>query len=528
MKGIRGAHHLLRSGILVGSLLAGLSVAAADPGPDCTLSTPADKAKCGTINMVIGARTTSLDPVAGGPSTDYQPMYVQEGLLFRYDENLVPRLDLAASEDISADGKTITIKLRDDAKYSDGTPVVAEDVVYALERWKEKGLSSAFIAPIASAAAPSADTVVFTLTSPYPDFRHAMASHFMGIHPKKQIVDKTPAEYFKKPVSAGPMMLEEWAAGTDLMVIKANPNYWAKPLVDEIRISVIPDPTSRLLALQQGAVDYVYTLPLNSASQVDASQVTVFNHAEPGTFMLATNRYEGQPNEALKDNKVRQAMALAIDRERLADIGFFGIPEPACAYAFKPGNPYFQCSLPNDGKPDLAAAKAKLAETKWPDGFTFEMIVPARPQWAEAAQVVAADLAKIGITAVVKPLPDAEITTRIRSKAFELVFFRNAVQTPILQLRNWFFPGGAWSVNSGFDNPEFAALLAEAGASTDAAKIKDLLHKLELMAIEDSTYIPLTSQFSLSGIRHARGVVEAVTPGEYLFIRTDPPLPGSH
>ena len=162
---------------------------------------------------------------------------------------------------------------------------------------------------------------------------------------------------------------------------------------------------------------------------------------------------QGQPNAALKDKKVRQAMSLVIDRKRLADVGFFGIPEPACAYAFKPGNPYFQCSLPNDGRPDLAAAKARLAETKWPNGFSFEMIVPARPQWAEAAQVVAADLAKIGITATVKPLPDADITTRIRARNYELVFFRNAVQTPILQLRNWFFPGGAWVVNSGFDDP---------------------------------------------------------------------------
>ncbi|MBM3525074.1 MAG: hypothetical protein FJX57_19180 [Alphaproteobacteria bacterium] len=126
-----------------------------------------------------------------------------------------------------------------------------------------------------------------------------------------------------------------------------------------------------------------------------------------------------------------------------------------------------------------------------------------------------------------RPLPDADISTRIRAKNYELVFFRNAVQTPILQLRNWFFPGGAWSVNSGFEDPAMAALLTEAAASTDTAKIRDILHRLERMAVEDSSYIPLTSQFSLSGIRHARGVIEAVRPGEYLFVRTNPPLPAN-
>ena len=76
----------------------------------------------------------------------------------------------------------------------------------------------------------------------------------------------------------------------------------------------------------------------------------MFPHAEPGTFMLAVNNYAGQPNAALKDKRVRQAMSLVLDRKKMADIGFFGIAEPACAYAFKPGNPYFQCSLPNDGR----------------------------------------------------------------------------------------------------------------------------------------------------------------------------------
>jgi peptide/nickel transport system substrate-binding protein len=510
---------------LVAAALGG-SPAGADPGPKCTLATPTAEAECGTITMVIGARTTSLDPTFGGPSTDYQPMYPQQGLLYRYDINLVPRMDLIEAETVSPDGRTITQKVRRGAKYSDGTPVLAEDAVFAYGRWKAAGHSSAFIAPIVGATAEGDDTIVWTLSAPYPDFRHAIASHFLGIHPKKQVEAKTPAEYFKKPLSAGPLMLAEWTPGTDLMVLRANPQYWAKPHVQELRIVVIPDPTSRLLALQQGSVDYVYTLPLNAAARVDAAKVTIINHAEPGTFMLAVNNYQGQPNEALKDRKVRQAMSRVIDRKRLAEIGFFGIPEPACAYAFKPGNPYHQCSLPEDGRPNLAAAKSLLAETKWPSGFAFEMIVPARPQWAEAAQVVAADLAKIGINAAVKPLPDADITTRIRARNYELVFFRNAVQTPILQLRNWFFPGGAWVVNSGFNDPAAAALLAEAGSSSDPAKIKDLLRRLELLAVEDSSYIPLTSQFSLSGIRHARGVVEAVRPGEYLFVKTTPALPG--
>lgn len=512
-------------GLIVAAGLSG-AAAVADPGANCQLATPAAKASCGTITMAIAARTNSLDPANGGPNTDYQPAYPQQGLIYRQDRNLVPRMDLIASETVSANGLVITQTLKKGLKYSDGTPVLAEDAVFAYTRWKASGISSAYVAKITEAKAVGDDQIVWTLSTPYPDFKYALSSQFMGIHPKKQIDAKGPVEYFKKPVSAGPLMLTEWTPGTDLMVLKANPNYWGKPAVQELRIAVIPDGTSRLLALKQGAIDYVYTLPLNAKTQADAGKINVFPQSEPGTFMLAVNNYAGQPNEALKDKRVRQAMSLVLDRKKMATVAFFGIAEPACAYAFKPGNPYFACSLPNNGVADVAAAKARLAQTKFAKGFAFEMIVPARPQWAEAAQVLAADLAKIGITANVKPLPDADISTRIRAKNYELVFFRNAASTPILQLQNWFAPGGAWSVNSGFADPAAEALLNEAGSSTDQAKIRALLHKVELMAVEDASYMPLSSQFSLSGMRYARGVLEAVTPGEWLFVRTTPALPG--
>lgn len=515
----------LRLGLLAAATLAGFSLASADPGPKCTLATPAAEAECGTITMAISARTNSLDPANGGPNTDYQPAYPQQGLLYRQDLNLMPRMDLIEAETVSEDGLTITQTLKPGVKYSDGSPVVAADAVLAYQRWKESGISSAYVSKITNAEAVGDNQIVWTLSAPYPYFKYALASQFMGIHPKAQIDTKGAEEYFKMPVSAGPLMLSEWTPGTDLMVLKANPHYWGKPAIEELRIMVVPDGTSRLLALQQGAIDYVYTLPLNSQGQVDSAVINISSHFEPGTFMMAVNNYDGQPNAALKNNIVRQAMSLVVDRQKMADIAFFGIATPACAFAFKPGNPYFQCSLPNDGVADLEGAKALMATTEWPNGFEFEMIVPARPQWAEAAQVLAADLAKIGITANVKPLPDADITTRIKAKDYELVFFRNAAATPILQLQNWFAPGGAWSVNSGFEDEAAAALLNEAGSSTDPAVIKDLLHKVELMGVEDASYMPLTSQFSLSGMRYPSGILEAVTPGEWLFVKTTPGLP---
>ena len=115
----------MRPAVALGLALAASVPALANPGPNCTLATPTDKADCATVTMVIGGRTTSLDPVSGGFSHDYQPMYPQQGLLYRYDINLVPRMDLIEAETISPDGLTITQTIRKGAKYSDGTPVLA-------------------------------------------------------------------------------------------------------------------------------------------------------------------------------------------------------------------------------------------------------------------------------------------------------------------------------------------------------------------------------------------------------------------
>ncbi len=134
---------ILRPAVVLGLALAFPLPAMANPGPNCTLTTPTEKAECLTVTMVIGARTTSLDPVSGGFSTDYQPQYPQQGLLYRYDINLVPRMDLIEAESVSSDGLSITHTIKKGAKYSDGTPVLAEDVVFAYERWKTSGVSSA-------------------------------------------------------------------------------------------------------------------------------------------------------------------------------------------------------------------------------------------------------------------------------------------------------------------------------------------------------------------------------------------------
>ncbi|NDA39707.1 MAG: ABC transporter substrate-binding protein, partial [Actinobacteria bacterium] len=263
----------------------------AAPSSTCNLKSKPSNANCDVI--VYGAlhRVQSVDPLYPvGGYTESQMSYIVQGKLYRFDANGVPRRDLVASATISADKKTVTHVLRD-AKYSDGTAVTADDVVNAYQRWVDTKQSASYIDQVAGVVAKDAKTVVWTLKAPYPGFPYALAQQFLGIHPKSKTDTEAKAkEYFKNPVSAGPMKVKTFQPGTDLFVVEANPNYWAKPVVRELQVRTIPDANTRLAAYQAGTIDYVMELPLTASKlKWDKTKYRVGGEMDSGVFMLAFN-----------------------------------------------------------------------------------------------------------------------------------------------------------------------------------------------------------------------------------------------
>jgi hypothetical protein len=109
-----------------------------------------------------------------------------------------------------------------------------------------------------------------------------------------------------------------------------------------------------------------------------------------------------------------------------------------------------------------------------------------------------------------------------------MMWFGNNAATPILQLSNWFFPGGVWANNANVPDAllvDSAKLLTDAGSSKDAATIKDKLTQVEKIAWDLSTFIPVGTRFYLSGSDIAPGLVQALMPGQLEFvIATNPAL----
>lgn len=499
-----------------------LTGASAATGVNCSVKTPLNKAQCETAVVGLTSRIVGLDPSKPRTVVDYQVAYPAQGLLWRFDENLIPRMDLLLKQDVSKDGLSVFQELKPGLKYSDGTPVVAQDIVTAVNRQLEGKLFAAFFAKIKSVVATSPTKVTWNLSSPYPDFNWLMANHAMFINPTAGLKDPN---YWNKPVSAGPMMVQSWTPGSDSLVQVANPNYWAKSKVNQITYVGIPDAATRKLALQAGSVDYVFDLAYQSVQDFDKNSVRWSAHALPGTYQLTTNMgmatVDGQPNPLLNVYN-RQAISAAIDRPTIAKVAYYNTVVPSCAQTFIKGNPYHQCVLPNQGKQDLALAKKLLAQAGNPNGFSFNLQVWARPAWPEAAQLIKQQLAQVGITANITVTQDTVAAADAREGRYQMQYTGNNAPTPYLQLLNWFTPGGVWTNFSRLNDPVAAAAVDKFGSASNPAQAKSLLAAANRAAYGNSIHIPVADRAVISGSRLPQGLIQATNPGEWLYVATTP------
>lgn len=503
---------------LAGALMP-FTVANAATGPNCNINTPIVRAQCGAVVMATVSKVNNLDPQKSRAVTDYQVAYPIQGLLWRFDENLIPRMDLLAKQDVSRDGLSVFQTLKAGLKYSDGTPLIAQDIVTAWQKQIEAAQSASFFKKIQKVVATSPLTVTWTLTTPMPDFNWLMANQSMYLNPTEKL--KSP-DYWKAPVSAGPMMIQSWTPGSDTMVQVQNPNYWAKAKVTQITYVAIPDAATRKIALQAGQIDYVFDLAYQGVQDLDKRTIKWSAHALPGTYQLTTNTSKtGSP---LLNALNRQAISAAIDRKKVADVAFFGTVLPSCSQTFIKGNPYHQCVLPNNGKQDLVLAKKLLTQAGNPTGFSFELTVWARPAWPEAAQIIAQDLAKVGIRANITVKQDTVAIADLNSGNYEMQFSGNNAPTPYLQLANWYGIGGAWQNWSRENNPELIAAVEILGSARTPVAAKAALRVANQRAYASSVHVPIADRAVISGTRLPQSLVTATVPGEWLYVATTPLL----
>jgi peptide/nickel transport system substrate-binding protein len=209
--------------------------------------------------------------------------------------------------------------------------------------------------------------------------------------------------------------------GTDRVVLEANPGYWgAKPPSQRIVWQVIPDPATRVAALQRGDVDVMLNLPLPLAPTVEGDQnLRVYAELSSLTHGLLLNARESAP---LKDRRVRQALNMAVDRQAIIKNLFNGrgqilntVTGRNVTNTFDPGPyPY-----------DPAKAKQLLAEAGYASGLEIQLW-QSIGRWTlaeETVQVIAGYWDKVGIKTKLQVLEWAEYNKRSAASQFKDAFY---------------------------------------------------------------------------------------------------------
>lgn len=411
--------------------------------------------------------------------------------LFDIDEkvNLVPQL--ALSHETSADGKTVTLKLRTGVKFHDGEAMDAEAVKYSLER--HLTLQGSFRKPelgaIEKVDVVDPATVRLNLKAPFSPLISQLADRAgMIVSPKaaKEAGDK----FGLKPVCAGPFKFVERVQQDRIVVAKFD-DYWDKANVHIDRVIYRPviDSTVRLANLKSGSLDLIERALATDLKEIKADpKLKLATQVEIGYQSLNLNFANGPDG---KDGpfgkggpKAMQALSVAIDRDAINQVVFNGEFLPGNQW-ISPRNPYYQEKFPVP-KRDVALAKKLLTEAGLKAPIAVDFMVPNNPESRQVAEVIQAMAAEAGFDMKIRVTEFATSLKQAEEGKFQAFFIGWSGRVDPDGNSYIFYKCGAPQNNRGYCDKDVDALLDEARAKTQLADRKAIYEKVAAKVLGES------------------------------------------
>ena len=414
--------------------------------------------------------------------------------LFDIDENLNVVPQLALSHSTSADGKTVTIKLRPGVTFHDGEPFNAEAAKFSLDR--HANLTGSFRKP-ELAAVDHVDvvdplTINVVLKTPYSPLI-AQFTDRAGMMVSPKAVKEAGDKFGLHPVCAGPYKFVE-RVQQDRIVFEKFKDYWNKNNVHIDRVIFLPivDSTVRLANLKSGALDLIERVLATDIKDVRGDNTLKLATAlELGYQGLDINVDNGAQakNPLGQSAKVRQALSLAIDREALNQVVFNGEFKPGNQWV-SPENPYYQQAYPVP-KRDVAKAKALLKEAGVTAPFDVDFMVPKGAETQAVAEVMQAMAAEIGINLKIRVTEFATSLKQAEQGNYQAYLLAWSGRTDPDGNTYIFFKCNAPQDSMGYCNADVDKLLDEARVPSELGARKAIYEKLTKTIIEDAPKIYL-------------------------------------
>lgn len=492
----------LSSGALAASALAACTPSVPAAG------TPAAGTPAGS--PAAAAPTTKAGPVRGGTlrvlaGADLSPRIMVDALspvnvwalggvfetLTRYPlDSLEPQPVLAESWKFAPDRTALTLTLRSGVTFHGGRPFTSADVKWNIERIQDPKSGSQLLnfgKWITRVDTPDPRTVVLTFDQARPSIFDMIENLFIA---DRESYDALRGG--KSFVGTGPFTLKSWTPG-DGYVLARNAAYWQKdrPYLDEVTVKVVPDKQTQLINLQSGAADVATTITQRDlkALGTDAKYQVVVPPVW-GTMWGMGLDVKAFP---FADKRARQAIAYLVDRKRIIE-SQLPLEEPIQLPWPKSSPAHFD---------DLAArykydaARAKELWTQATGGKAVEVPITlslAYPETHGIAELLQAELGKLGATATIAKLEPAQYSQKLSTAAFNGIWmgiFAWMNKTP----STLFVQSFAYRVPNAqnFDSPEYRAAIAGTLSAADPSEQKKVYRQLDEILLDEAFVIPVCS-----------------------------------
>lgn len=461
-----------RAAVCAGLVAAALALNAWWTPAAGTAAAAAAGACQGTLNWPVLDSPTAT-PVTSPLLSTVQLTKLLFNNLVRYDRNLKPAPDLAASWEPSADLKTWTFHLRRGVRWHDGQPFTADDVVFSITAYAKVPTSyyKSYFSTFQSAEAVDPSTVRLVFQQPIANLPQLLAYNIAMV-PKHVLagVDLTkPAAFIAHPVGTGPFQFASEVPNSYYRVVR-NPQYFAGPVrLCAVNLKVVPDPDTQIAQVESGALDFATITPQQTVAAKNHPNVTI--HKAPlvqHVFMSLLNT-----DPLFSDPRTRWALAMAIDRQGIVDKLLLGEGTVATG----PIAPAVRWAYPIGLRPlpyDVAGARKLLAEVGWTPGpggilqrdgkpLSFAITYWNSSVTTDLAPVVQQYLGQLGADVKLDLLDFATAVAKVRAHRYQAALYWGT--TPADPDVTSYYGTGAASNIMGYSNRQVDQLLTQGRAT---------------------------------------------------------------
>lgn len=427
-------------------------------------------------------------------------------LYYSPDGTKDPEPRIAESYEISDDGLDYTFHLRDDATFHDGTPVTADDVVFSIELYKASEYQGSQISMLSSVEATDEHTVVCHLDTPYSPFLQGICSPMIA---SKAYYESSEDDFVNNPIGSGPYKFVSRAKGSNIK-LEANEDYYrGAPEIKEVTFEVIPDSSTKAIALQTGEVNFA---EIDSATkpQLEANPAITIAEVPTSSFSYIAMNTEKEP---FNDVKVRQAINYAIDRDNLVAVCYDGEAEVnsnICAKErFGYSDDQFQYTY------DPEKAKELLAEAGIETPYDLGEILVAE-KYSNLATVIQNDLKAVGLDVTISVKEFNSYISDLQNGSYGITALNMTLEGDTQTLEMAFTTDYIGIANNArYSDEEMDKLFDQARTETDNDKRAEVFNEIFTKAQDEAIYAVMCNPMTLYAYNSDLSCPEFVLEGNY-------------